>query len=313
MGFTTASASDDPTSIKTTTGSNTFSPEMKTAVNSAMTRGKNAFSAPWTQLNASNYVAPANAAQQQYWTDAKNLQGPAEFDQSGNLYTGVGNSTFNQAQAQQYMSPYLSNVAQTTMADLQRQHDRELAQLNLKNTLGAGLGSSGFALSQALSNQDYGNLAASTYAKLQQAAYENAQKQYNDEQNRRIQAAQGLGSLGTSISNADIERLKQQGLAGADQYSIAQKLKDLQLEEARTAREAPMKQATNEANFLNTLPKEAFSTDVQNIYGTDPSILNSIIGTGGSLLDIINKGGDINAGIKGLKEGWDTIKGWFSP
>lgn len=306
MGFGTASASENPTSIKTAVGSNTFSPEMRTAVNSAITQGKHAFSPDWKQLTASNYVAPANSAQQQYWDNAKNLQGPAEFGQSGDLYTGVGDSTFNQAQAQQYMSPYMSNVAQTTMADLQRQHDRELAQLGLRNTVGAGLGSSGYALSQALSNQDYGNLATSTYAKLQQAAYENAQRQYNDEQNRRIQAAQGLGSLGTSISNSDIERLKQQGLAGADQYSIAQKLKDLQLEEAKTAREAPMKQATNYANFLNTLPKEAFSNDTQNMYGTDPALLNSIIGTGGSILDLVGKGDEIAEGWKGIK----SIFGW---
>jgi hypothetical protein len=317
MGLFNASLSEDPTSIQTTTGTKTnnttFAKPIENLIGSAEKVGQDAYTAQWKPLDASQYVAPANAAQQQYWTNTQNLQGPAQYDQSGNLYTGVGNSTFNQAQARQYMDPYQQAVTQNTMAELQRQHDRELAQLNLKNTLGAGLGSSGFALSQALSNQNYGNTAASTYAQLQQQAYQNALAQYNAEQNRRLQAAQGLASLGANVNASDIARLQAQGLAATDQYGMAQKAKDFNLEEARTAREQPTKNATNYANFISALPREQFQTagtnDTQTAYGVDPSIMSNLFSTSGGILGLL----DLNAKLKkdsgnGL---WDTIKGWI--
>jgi len=312
------SMSDDPTGQQKTVGektnATTFSQPIQDLIGSAATAGQKAYEAPWNQLDASKYIAPANAAQTQYWDASKNLQGPAQYDQSGNLYTGVGNSTFNQAQAQQYMDPYQKNVTDATMAEMQRQHNRELAALGLQNARGAGLGSSGFALSQALANQNYGNLAASTYANLQQQAYQNAQQQYNAERNRQLQAAQGLASLGSNISSSDLARLQQQGLAATDEYSLAQRLKDLQLEEAKTAREQPTNNATNYANFIAALPKEQFQTagtdETQQTWGVDPSIMSSLFSTSGGILGLLNMNKQLKeGGGKGL---WDTIKGLWS-
>jgi hypothetical protein len=304
MGLFNASMSEDPTSIQTTTGTKTsdttFAQPIKDLITSASTQGTKAYTAPWEKLDATKYIAPANAAQQQYWDASKNLQAPAQYDQSGNLYTGAGSSTFNQAQADQYMDPYQKNVTDTTMAELQRQHDRELAQLGLRSVQGAGLGSSGYALAQALSNQNYGQDAAAMYAKLQQAAYENAQKQYNAERDRQLQVAQGLASLGANISSSDLARLQAQGLAATDEYSLDQRLKDLQLEEAKTAREQPMKTATNYANFISALPREQFQTagtnDTQTTYGTDSSVMSDIFSTSGGILGLLNMN-------KQLKEG----------
>ncbi len=320
-GFFNSGISGSPTSARvvssTKTTSNTFDPNYQTSLDSARSAIDTAFSKPWEKLaNPSQYFAPTTAAQTKYFTDTKNLTGPAQYDQSGNLYTGVGGSTFDQAQAQQYMSPYQDAVTQATMAEMQRQQDRELAQRGLRSVMGAGLGSSGFSLAQALSNQNYGQNAAAMYAKLQQAAYENAQKQYNDEQNRRIQAAQGLATLGTNVSASDLARLAAQGTAATQEYNLAQRLNDLRYKEDNDYREAAMKMAVNRANAIGAMPHTTTETstipnETTSIYGIDPSVMQTLIGGAGGILDLIGKGGDVAAGLKGLRDGWNTFTDWF--
>lgn len=309
------SASDDPSSIQTNVGKKTsdttFSKDIKDLVTSAATQGTKAYTTPWEKLDASTYIAPSITAQNDYWTNTKNLQSPDAFDKSQTAYTGIGDSTFNQAQATQYMDPYQKNVTDATMAELQRQYDAQRGQLGLQQALGGGLNSSGYALALAKAGQNYGNLSASTYANLQQQAYQNAQQQYNAERNRQLQAAQGLASLGANISSSDLARLQAQGLAATDEYSLAQRLKDLQLEEAKTAREQPMKTATNYANFIGALPREQFQTagtdDTQTVYGTDPSIMNSLFSTSGGILGLLNMNKQLKEGPNG-KGLWDSIK-----
>ena len=313
MGFFTSEASGTPSSKQISSGTQTsgtkFSTPIQQGITSALGQANTAFTKPWTQVNAPNYIDPANTAQTQYWNAAKNLQAPTQYEQSGNLYTGIGNSTFNQAQAQQYMDPYQKAVTDTTMAELQRQYDRQKGQLGLEKSRSAGLGSSGYALAQALAGRDYGNTVASTYANLQQQAYQNAQQQYNAERNRQLQAAQGLGSLGSDINAANLARLQQQGVAATDEYSLAQRLRDLQLSEAKLAREAPMTMASNYANIIAGLPREVTDTrtteDIQNIYGVDPStasVISSILGGG---LTTLSK-------AKDALEGWTSVKGIFN-
>jgi hypothetical protein len=318
MGLFNASTSGDASSIQTTDGKKTsnteFSKDVKDLITSAGTEGKKAYTAPWETFKSADYVAPANAAQQQYWTNTQNLQGPAQYDQSGNLYTGMGDSTFNQAQATQYMDPYQKNVTDATMAELKRQYDEQRGQLGLQQALGGGINSSGYALALAKAGQNYGNTAASTYAQLQQQAYQNAMAQYNAEQNRKLQVAQGLASLGSNISSSDLARLQAQGLAATDEYGLAKAAKDFELEEARTEREQPTKNATNYANFIASLPREQFQTaetdDTQTMYGTDPSIMSDIFSTSGGILGLLNMNKQLKEGPDG-KGLWDTITGLF--
>jgi hypothetical protein len=214
------------------------------------------------------------------------------------------------------MDPYQKNVTDTTMAELKRQYDEQRGQLGLQRALGGGINSSGYALELAKAAQNYGNTAASTYAQLQQQAYQNAMAQYNAEQNRKLQVAQGLASLGSNISSSDLARLQAQGLAATDQYGMAQKAKDFDLEEARTAREQPTKNATNYANFIASLPREQFqlaeTDDTQTIFGIDPSILSDIFSTSGGVLGLLNMDKQLKEGPEG-KGIWDTLKGFFKP
>lgn len=316
----TSTPSSTPSSTQTTTGNQTtgttFTAPIQKGISSALAKADTAFGQPWTQLDATKYVAPANAAQQQYWTGAQNLQAPTQFNQAGDYYTGVGNAQFGTAEAQRYMNPYTAAVTKNTMDEMQRQYDRELAQLNLRNTSGAGLGSSGFALAQALANKDYSNRYASTLAGLQQAGFQDAYKRFADDLTRRMEAGRGLESLGSNVNRANIDRLTTQGLAATDRYNLDQRLKDLQLSEAQTAREAPMKMASNYANLIAGLPREVTNTQenktIQDIYGVDPSVASIITGILSGGITTLSQGKDLLQGYQGVKSIWNDIKGLFS-
>lgn len=266
-------------------------------------------STPFKQLNASQYFAPTPGQLTNSWNAAAGLRTPGQFDQAGNYYNTYGNASFGPAQVSQYMSPYQQAVTDATMQQMRNQHDQELAALGLKNVGGAGLGSSGYALGQALANRDYGQNAASTYAGLQQAGFQDAYKRFADSLDRRLNAARGLESLGTSRNAADIDRIKMQMLAGNDRMAAAQRLYDLKLEEARKAREAPQLYATNFASGVAGLPFGKSSTGSASSYSKEVAPQGSIAG------QVVGGLGGLYAGSKLLDDLFSEKSngggGWF--
>ena len=261
---------------------------------------------PFKQLNASQYFAPTPGQLTNSWNAAAGLETPDQFNQAGNYYNTYGNASFGTDQMNQYMSPYQQAVTDATMQQMRNQHDQELAALGLKNVGGAGLGSSGYALGQALSNRDYGQNAASTYAGLQQAGFNDAYKRFADSLEHRLGAARGLESLGTSRNAADIDRIKMQMLAGNDQMAATQRLYDLKLDEARKAREAPQLYATNFANGVAGLPWDKFTSGTATSSGKEiapqGSIAGQVVGglgglyAGNKLLDDLSSGNSNGSG-----------------
>ena len=114
---------------------------------------------------------------------------------------------FGNRSAQQYMSPYQQNVTDIAARELQRQN--QITQM--QNDLGAvGRGTQGGArqaLLQAERESNLGQNMADLYTKGQQAAYENAQKQFEMDQQRRA-AAQGLNiNAGLTSGKANLDAL----------------------------------------------------------------------------------------------------------
>jgi hypothetical protein len=263
----------------TETGAQQLDPMGRAAVYSAAGQLSNAYTnTPFKQLNASKYFAPTPGQLTNSWNAAAGLKTPDQFNQAGDYYNSYGNASFGTDQVNQFMSPYQQAVTDATMQQMRNQHDQELAALGLRNVGGAGLGSSGYALGQALANRDYGQNAASTYAGLQQAGFQDAYKRFADSLDRRFNAAKGLESLGTSRNAADIDRIKMQMLAGNDRMAAAQRVYDLRLDEARKEREAPQLYATNFASGIAGLPWDKFTSGTATSSGKEIAPQGSIAG-----------------------------------
>jgi len=125
-----------------------------------------------------------------------NFQNPM---QQGMELTQQATGQFGLPAAQQYMSPYMQQVTeqnkQNAIQDWQRQQPQQQAA---GFQAGAGRGSRS-ALLQAEGQRNLQNQLGDIQAKGSQAAYENAQAQYNADMNRRLTGAGQLFNQGSDI------------------------------------------------------------------------------------------------------------------
>jgi hypothetical protein len=164
---------------------------------------------------------------------------------------------FGAAEAAQYMSPYQRNVTDIGIRDLNEQAARSMALAGINSARGGGYGSSGNAITNAMTartlNRDVGDLST----KGAQAAYDNAQQQYQRDRAAREYAqtlgqnsASGLASLGTTRQTADLARIGAQNAAGSAARDLQQRRDDLQKEEFINQRDYAKNQLNFESGIL---------------------------------------------------------------
>jgi hypothetical protein len=215
-------------------------------------------------------VAGFTPTQVKVQSDVAGLTRPSGFDASaaglsagqklgyGSALTGLGQAfaydptkvaTFGAPAAAAYMSPYASNVTDIAVREAEKQRDLAKAA-GMTGAIGRGtFGGARQALLQAEQGRNAAQGIADIRAKGQEAAYQNAQQQFNADQQRQQQAQQyaaglgkdiGLAGLTTGIDasakqaaeaaaqqTADLERLKAQAATGAEQQAYQQKIDDL--------------------------------------------------------------------------------------
>ena len=167
---------------------------------------------PYNAQGVANVNAPggvANVQAQQYDPNGAAMQAAQSNYQGPNLTTfQMGPSQdFGQTQADQYMSPYIQKVLDTTMS----QNLRNAQQDQLAGNLNAGrlgtLGGSRQLIASTERERNLGQLQASTEAQGLQSAYSNAQQQFNADRaaqqnvgQTNLQAQLGVQALGSQNS-----------------------------------------------------------------------------------------------------------------
>jgi hypothetical protein len=151
--------------------------------------------------------------------------------------TAISGGTFGAPEAASYMSPYASNVTDIAVREARKQAD--LAKTaGMTGAIGRGtFGGARQALLQAEQERGAGQNIANIRAQGQQDAYLNAQKQFEADQARRMEAAKlgqqgqqfaaGLGKeLGVAGLQTGLEASAKQGaLAATEQVSNLERLK----------------------------------------------------------------------------------------
>lgn len=205
----------------------------------------------------SDQLAAMEAVRNQmgYQTDANgnlmsNGQNPLGWDQlqasaarntsAADTYSDVGGQPFNPAQISttsfpgqvgQYMSPYLSNVVDTTMNEINRQQDLQ-NQRNQDQAIQAGaFGGDRSAVLQAMNDRDFNQLKAQTTANLMNQGYGVAGQLYGQDAARQLaadQQNQNMGLLGFNANrdqfNTDQNRLMQSAQLAAGLASQQQQM-----------------------------------------------------------------------------------------
>lgn len=221
--------------------------------------------------------------------------------------TAISGGTFTPGAASYYMSPYASSVTDIAVAEARKQADLDKSAGAL-GAMGRGtFGGARQALLQAEQGRGAAQNIANIRAKGQEAAYTNAQQQFQADQARRMQAEQltqqgqqyaaglgkdiGLAGLTTGIEasakqaataaaqqTADLERLKAQAATGAEKQAYEQKIADLKYQTFMDQQNYQKQQLEYLSNILRGNAAALGSTQVQ--YTPQPSTVSQIGGLG---------------------------------
>ena len=172
---------------------------------------QNQFQAPG-EYQAGRFGAPNVRAQ-----NLQNFQmGPAQQ---------VSTQSFAQpGSAESYMSPYMQNVVDVQQREARRASDIT-GQQNAARAVGQGaFGGSRAALVEAERQRNLGTQLGDIQATGQQAAYQQAQQQFNQEQQARLAAQQANQQAGLTTGQANLNALLGVQNLGAGQNLQAQQL-----------------------------------------------------------------------------------------
>lgn len=224
--------------------------------------------AGWAAPYITGYLGQAQAlSQQPYQTyqgpltaGASELQSQA-FQGIGGLtvpnqgqYSAVGGSFTDQGVAQNYMNPYLSQVLNPQLAEMQRQSSINLQPQLAKLTAAGGYGGSREAL---LRGEEQRNLLDKTAQATGQAygnAFTQAMNQYNAEQQRKVNEAQFGSEFGLRGLAAQQGVYDQMAKLGGTQRDITQQGITADLNEFNAQREFPYKQVQFQRDMISGLP-----------------------------------------------------------
>jgi len=235
--------------------------------------------------------------------------------------------TFDQAAMQQYMSPFSEAVTDRAILEAQRQADIARSRAAM-GSIGRGtFGGGREALLTGEADARTRALIADLRAQGQQAAFENAQQQFErdraagmraDEQTlaaererrqmeqaggqfgAKLQADLGLGGLGTTLQTAqatsglgrdaqiaNLERLKAQAATAGQQQALDQEIANVEFQKFKEDQDAQRRLLEFQSNILRGTAGALGSTQVQ--YAPAPSLASQIGGLGIAGLGLYNQ------------------------
>ena len=264
------------------------------------------------QLTAQQAVANITPSQQlgpatQYAASAGLQAGNVQYNP---MYAQTGSFT-QPGVAGQYMSPYTQNVIDIQNREAARQSEIQRNQ-NQAQAVGQGaFGGSRSAIVEAERQRNLAQMQGDIQQKGQQAAYEQAQNLYGNEQQRALQAQQqteqsrqygaGLGLQGLQTQLQAAGQLGQLGgqqfqqqtdiinalnAAGAQRQGMNQQRLSQDYQDFLTQKQYPYQQIA----FANEMIKGVPTQTTQSMYAAPPSLLSQASGLGLAAYGLFGQG-----------------------
>ena len=250
-------------------------------VSDMLSKGLALSSTPY-QAYTGQLVAGPSELQNKAFSGIGSLTMPGGFGTAQTGMENIANSTFGAQQAQQYMNPYLQASLNPQLEEARRQSQITQMQ-NASKLAGAGAyGGGRQAIMDAETQRSLGTNLASITGQGYNTAYNNAQQQYNAEQNRALQAQQGIGSLANTQNQANLANLGAQSAAGATQQQLQQQADTAAKQQFEEERAYPQNQLKFQQSLLQGLP-----ITTQNYYTAPQTLFNSAVTGGGNTIDLL--------------------------
>jgi hypothetical protein len=303
---------------------------------------------PYSQ-NAQDYVAPFSPLQNQAMTGAGQLGTAPQLDAAsgiaglagsralGSQYDPsqfnaqqVGTQDYTGSNVGQYMNPYMQSVVDIQQREAQRQADISGTQRGAQAARSGAFGGSRAAIMDAEAARNLATQKGDIQAQGQNAAFQNAQQQFNTQQQRDLQAqlanqgaglqaqqlgeqsrqygagfglqglqtglqaAGQLGQLGQTMYGQQVGNIGLQNQMGAQQQAQQQNLINQSVQNYATAQQYPQQQLAFMSGLLRGLPLQTATTQQ---YQAPPSLASQAAGLGlaGYGLSKMKKGGKVKA------------------
>lgn len=180
---------------------------------------------------------------------------------------GMNTQNFGADQASQYMNPYQQNVTDIQKREAQRQSGIQGVQQQAQAAGAGALGGSRDAIMRAERERNLGTQMNDIQAQGSNAAYTNAQNQFNADQARGMQglntagaAASQMGTLGGQQFQQGMDINKLQAGYGAQQQALQQQGLTQGYQDFLNQKQAPYTQLGYMSNMINGLPIGGVST-----------------------------------------------------
>ena len=273
---------------------------------------------PYQQYGG-NRIAGFSPMQQQSFQGAANMQPSQQLGTGTDLATAAGvgalgtnyqagqfgGGMFGQGAADFYMNPYQQNVTDIGKREAARQSAIQGTQQQAQATQAGAFGGGRDAIMRAERERNLGQQMGDIQAQGSNAAFQQAQQQFNADQARRMQAQQlgeqsrqygaGLGMQGlqTALQSAgqlgqlggqqfqqgmDINKL--QSAYGGQMQQQAQRPLDMAYQDFQNQQNYPYKQLGFMSDLIRGLPLGQQSTS--SIYEQGPGTVQTLAGLGGA-------------------------------
>jgi hypothetical protein len=194
-------------------------------------------------------------------TARQNAAGMGTSDVTGQVaQRGLNQQTFGADQAAQYMNPYQQNVVDIQKREAQRQSGMQGAQQASQATSAGALGGSRDAIMRAERERNLGQQMGDIQAVGSNAAYTNAQNQFNADQNRGLQGLQVAGTAAGQQFQQGMDVNKLQSAYGAQQQGMGQRGLDMAYQDFLNQKAYPQTQLSNMASMMRGLPIQQQTT-----------------------------------------------------
>lgn len=199
-------------------------------------------------------IAGFNPLQQQAFQNIAGMIPAGQLGQATGLAGLAGTQDFTGKNVSKYMSPYMKNVVKQQQLGAIEDYSKSLPQLASATTQVGGLGGTRQALLQSEAQRGLQSQLANIRAQGQQAAFGNAQQQFNQQLQNRLQAAGLLGQLGMMSGQQARDIAQAQLGAGQQIQGVEQRGLDALLAQFNAQQQYPYQQLGFMSNLIRGLP-----------------------------------------------------------
>ena len=233
--------------------------------------------ADWAQSQGltGDQIAGFTDLQKQAFTGAGQLGQDQYSQQAAQGLAGLAGQTFDQNTAQQYMNPYMQSVVDIQKREAQRQSGIQGVQQQAGAAQTGSLGGSRDAIMRAERERNLGTQMNDIQSQGRQAAFTNAQSQFNAQRQAGMQGYAALGSAGQNLYGQTTGNIAAQNLYGTQQQQQTQNLLNVGQQNYTAEMNYPYKQIGFMSDIVRGAPMSNLGT---NVYQAQPSALNQVAG-----------------------------------